>query len=70
MEKQSWFKEKRVIIGLALISLISGFLFISQSGITGNAVINHYQPISVLSIVGLLLIFCSVILAIYTINKE
>ncbi len=70
MVKQSWLKEKRVIRVLALISFISGFLFIKNSGITGNVVVNHYQPVSTLSIVGLLLMFCSVILTIYTLKKE
>lgn len=70
MKKQSWFKEKKVTTILALISLIAGFLFIGNGGITGNVIINSYHPISILSIIGLLLIFCSVALAIYTINKK
>jgi len=70
MEKQSWFKTKKVVAYFALISFISGFLFIKNSGVTGNAIVNHYQPVSILSIVGLLLIFCSVIIAIYLTKKE
>jgi hypothetical protein len=70
MEKESWFKKKKITAYIALIAFVSGFLFIKNSGITGNAVVNHYHEVSVLSIVGLLLIFCSVILTIYTIEKE
>ena len=66
----SWFKGKKVTTSLAFVSLVSGFLFMANSGITGNVVKNHYHQVSILSIVGLLLVFCSVALAIYTINKE
>ena len=63
-------KEKKVTATMAIISFIAGFFFMANSGITGNVVRNHYYPVSVLSLVGLLLVFCSVILAIYTINKK
>lgn len=66
----SKFKTKKATGILAVVSLISGFFFMANSGITGNVVKNHYYPVSVLSMIGLLLVFCSVILAIYTINKE
>jgi hypothetical protein len=70
MKKQNWLKRKKVTAYFALISFICGFFFIKNSGITGNIVVNRYQPVSMLSLVGLLLIFCSVILVIYTIGKK
>ena len=63
-------KSKKVTGILALISLIGGFLFMKNGGVTGNVVVNQYHPISVLSIIGMGLILCSVILALYTFNKE
>ena len=67
---ESWFKKNKVVKAFALVSIICGFLFIKNSGITGNAVVSHYQPVSVLSIVGLLLMFCSIILALYILKQE
>lgn len=70
MEKESWFKKKKAVSFFAIIAFISGFFFLNRGGITGNVVMNQYHEFSFLSIIGLLLIFCSVILAVYVVKKE
>ena len=69
MEKSS-FKKKKIVAFFAIIAFISGFFFLSRGGITGNIIINQYHEFSLLSLIGLLLIFYSVILAIYITQKE
>lgn len=66
----SWFKTKKVTVTFAVLSLIAGFLFIDQNS-TGNAVINSTRTgaFNSLSFIGLLLIFCSAILAFYSIRN-
>tara|TARA_Y100000310_G_C20435589_1_gene693577 strand:- start:575 stop:787 length:213 start_codon:yes stop_codon:yes gene_type:complete len=65
----SWFKTRQATSIFAIGSLVSGFLFISQN-ITGNAIINNSSSFNVLSLIGLLLILCSVILGVYSIRKR
>lgn len=66
--KKNFFKTKKVTVLFAIASLIAGFLFINKS-ITGNIILDNYHPISAVSIIGLTLIFCSIILGIYTLKK-
>lgn len=65
----NWLKTKQVTSGFALLALVGGFLFLNQS-ITGNAILNNKYPINLASLVGLLLVFCSAILAVYTIRHK
>ena len=69
MEKTSWFKRKRVTGGFSMVSIIAGFLFLNQGSITGNVIVDSQPVFNMLSVVGLLLIFCSAILAFYTLRK-
>ena len=64
----SWLKQKKVTAGFATASLISGFLFLNRN-ITGNAVLSDRYSISPLSLIGLLLVLCAVVLAGYSIKK-
>jgi len=67
---ESFFKQKKVTAGFAAASLVFGFLFLFiNNGITGNAVLNDKYSLNLLSLVGLLLIFCSAILAAYSLRK-
>ena len=70
MEKQSWFKKKSVVATFAIISFIFGFLFLRQGRVTGNVIANEYQSFSFLSIIGLLLVLCAFITAIYAIKRR
>ncbi len=70
MEKQeSWFKTKKVTASFAIIALGGGFLFLNRS-ITGNIILNDKYPFNLVSMIGLLLILCSVILGVYSMRKK
>ncbi|MBU2562262.1 MAG: hypothetical protein KKF68_01210 [Nanoarchaeota archaeon] len=64
-----WFRTKKATITFAIISLTSGFFFLNQS-LTGNVILNNSYSLNFLSIIGLLLIVCAVILAAYSIKKR
>ncbi|MBD3247586.1 hypothetical protein GF378_03130 [Candidatus Pacearchaeota archaeon] len=67
--KESFFKKKATIALFAIIALIGGTLFIDQP-ITGNVVLNNYHSIHSVSIIGMVLVFCSTILVGYYIYKS
>ena len=64
----SWLKKRKVTAGFATLSLISGFLFLNRN-ITGNAVLSDKYSVNPLSLIGLLLVICAVILAGYSIKR-
>jgi len=68
--KKNKFLITRGITGIfGVLAAISGLLFL-DSEITGNIIANKQNPVNFVSIVGLLLIICSVILIAYTTRKE
>ena len=70
MKKQeNWFKQKKVTIGFSICALIGGFFFLNHS-ITGNVVLNADKGIDLVSLIGLLLVLCAVILGAYTMMKK
>ena len=68
MEKVKWFKTKSVAAVFAAVAFITGFLFLDK-GITGNVILDNSYPIDFISLIGLLLILCSAILAVYILKK-
>lgn len=62
-------KRKKIAAVFAFLTFIVGFLFLDTST-TGNVVLNGTPSFNIASIVGLLLIFCSAILTIYTVRKR
>lgn len=58
------FKTKRVAWIFAIIALIFGSLFIRQGTITGDAILNIGYSLNLPTIIGILLILCSIILGI------
>lgn len=68
-QKENFFKKKKTTVGFALAALVAGFLFIGSGNITGDVVLNNQQPISLLPIIGLALILCAVVLAVYSIKE-
>ncbi len=70
MEKISWFKKRKVTAGFAIVAFVTGFLFIDNSGVSGNAILNDTPGFEPLSLIGLLLIFCAAILAMYTVKNR
>ncbi len=70
MKKQeNWFKQKKVVIGFSISALIAGFVFLNHS-ITGNVMLNADKGLDLVSLIGLLLVLCSIILGAYTIKKN
>ena len=69
MGKLKWFKAKRVAAVFAAVSFVIGFLFLDK-GITGNVILDNQYPVDFISLIGLLLILCSAILAVYLIKKQ
>jgi len=62
-------KSRTATASFAIIALIGGFYFLN-SNMTGNIVLKNQTAFSTLPLVGLLLIACSVILALYSIKKR
>ena len=61
-------KTKIATAIFAIVALFTGFLFLNQS-LTGNAIIKNTFPIQPLSVIGLLLVLCAIVLGIYTIRR-
>ena len=68
MGKTGWLKTKKVTFSFAIVALIAGFLFLDRST-TGNVILNNNSPFDFVSLIGLLLVFCSAILAVYAIRR-
>jgi len=65
-------EKKKQITGIisGAIFLI-GFFFINQSkSVTGNVILNNRPLVEPTSIIGLILIVCSVVLAFYTLRQK
>ncbi len=67
--KENFFAKKSITWSFAIIAVISGFLFL-DSNPTGNVILNKQNPVSLLSIIGLLLIASSAILITYSVKKK
>ncbi len=68
MEKKSFLKKKKITAVISIFSLIAGFMFLNQD-ITGNVILESNPSFNPLTLIGLLLVFCSAILALYSIKK-
>jgi len=68
MEKKKWFKTKSIAAVFAGVAFVVGFLFLDK-GVTGNVILDNSPSFSIMSLIGLLLVFCSAILAVYIIKK-
>ena len=68
MGKVKWFKMKGVAAVFAVVAFVVGFLFLDK-GVTGNVILDNKYPVDVVSLIGLLLVLCSAILAVYIIKK-
>ena len=70
MKKQNWFKKKSTTILFAIVSFIAGFFFLGEGRMTGNVVASEYQNFSYLSLIGLLLVICAIIIGVYAIKRK
>jgi len=62
-------KEKKTTGIFAIIAFIGGFFFLNQT-VTGNVIIESEKSINLISIIGLALIACAIILAFYSLKKK
>ena len=69
MKKENLFKTRKTVTIFAITALIGGFLFLSPS-ITGGFILESSDSFNPLSIIGLLLIGCAIVLAAYSLKKK
>jgi uncharacterized membrane protein HdeD (DUF308 family) len=62
-------KSKKVTTTFGIVAFIAGAIFL-QSSMTGNVVIKDTASFEVIPLVGLALIFCSLVMAAYAIRKK
>ncbi|MFA4953237.1 MAG: hypothetical protein WC584_03370 [Candidatus Pacearchaeota archaeon] len=69
MKISKLFKTKKVTAIFAVVALLGGFYFLNNT-LTGNVIVESENSINLISVIGLLLIFCSIILGAYSIKKK
>ena len=73
-KKDNFLQKKSVVATFGIIALLAGFYFLNAGSIsgrvTGNSIMNQFYPLSLISIIGMLLILCSAILIIYAIVRK
>ena len=70
MKKETNFlTNKKTTAFFAIISLIGGFSFLNKN-ITGKVILEDVFSFDLISLIGLLLIFCSIILGVYSLKKK
>jgi len=67
--KTNFLKQTKVTGTFAAIAFVSGFFFLDKAA-TGNVVLNKTATFSFTPLIGLLLIFCSTLLTLYTLKKR
>ena len=68
-KKTNFLTRKRTTTFFAIISLIGGLSFLNKN-ITGNIILSKAYSFDLISLIGLLLILCSVILGAYSLKKK
>ena len=68
-KKTNFLTRKKTTAFFAIISFIVGVLFLKK-GITGNIILNNNSSFDLISLIGLLLIVCSVILGVYSLKRK
>ncbi|MEK9185034.1 MAG: hypothetical protein AAB866_02625 [Patescibacteria group bacterium] len=69
MKKYNFLKTKKTTMAFAVVALLGGFFFLNNT-LTGNVIVNSENSISLLSVIGMLLIACAIILGAYAIRKR
>jgi len=69
MTKENILKTRKAATIFAIVALIGGFLFLSPS-ITGGFILERPDSFNTLSLIGLLLIGCAIVLAAYSLKKK
>lgn len=74
MTKENFFHKKSVVATFAILAVVGGIFFMQQGSqsTTGNIVLSDYQefPYNFISIIGMALILCAIVLVVYVIKKR
>ena len=75
MTKENFFHKKSVVATFAILAIFGGIFFMqqgTQNTTTGNIVLSDYQefPYNFISLIGMTLILCAVVLVVYVIKKK
>jgi len=68
-KKTNFLTKKRTTTFFAIISLIGGISFLNKN-ITGKIILEDAFSFDLISLIGLLLILCSIILGVYSLKKK
>ena len=68
-KKTNFLTRKTTTAFFAIISAIAGILFLKKS-ITGNIILSDAYSFNLISLIGLLLILCSIILGVYSLKRK
>lgn len=69
MAEENFFKRKEVTTLFSIFALVSGFVFLNKAGVTGNVILEGQVNNNLISLIGLTLVLCSAVLAIYSARK-
>jgi len=67
--KKNWMKKRGVLAIFSIIALIGGILFLDPS-ITGNLIFEKKIQFNLISLIGIALVICSIIIALYSIKNK
>ena len=70
MVENNWFKGKELTAMFAAVAFFTGFLFVDRGSISGNTVLNGDYSISAVSLIGLFLVICSVVLVAFALRNK
>jgi len=68
-KKTNFLTRKKTTAFFAILSLIGGLAFLNKN-ITGKIILSQTSSFDLLSVIGALLIMCSVVLGVYSIKKK
>ena len=66
--KEKFLEQKKTTGIFAMIAFLSGYIFLDNS-VTGNAILKEQPSLNLVSLIGLGLIICSLLLAYHTFKK-
>ena len=69
MKKENFFEKKKTTGTFAIIAMVFGFIFLEHN-LTGNMILEKNYYINFVSLIGVLLVICSLVLAIYSLRKK
>ena len=69
MKKEKFFKKPAVIRAIGIVALVGGIYFL-KSNLTGNIIKEGGTNFSILFLIGLSLMACSIVLVVHSIKKK